>query len=93
MDPRGNCHLEYAVDKIEANSVVQQLIADMVLIPAATPARYTYSSFHGSPFAVPEGVSSRLMWNFPLDYFFQGMSRILQQDHIFVIPEIGPIRA
>ena len=80
------------VDKIEANSVIQQLIADMILLPhASIPSLYTYAGFHVSPFEIPEGVSSRLQWNFPVDYFFQGMSRILQQDQIFVIPKIGPI--
>lgn len=92
VDSRGKYHIECVVDKIEATSVISQLIADMVLIPhSSIPSLYTYNSFHVSPFEVPESVSSELMWNFPFDYFFKGMSRILQQDHIFVIPKIDPI--
>ena len=92
LNSRGDERIEYVVDKIEANSVIQQLIADMILLPhASIPSLYTYTGFHVSPFEIPEGVSSSLQWNFPLDYFFQGMSRILQQDQIFVIPKIGPI--
>lgn len=78
------------VDKIEANSVIQQLTADMVLVPhASLPALYTATRFPVSPFEEPEGVSSGFPWNFPRGYLMEGLRRILQQDQIFVIPEIG----
>lgn len=79
---------EFVIDKIEANSVVQQLLLDMVIIPhPSTPAAFQYNKYHFSPFGIRECVSSRIVPNFPFEYFFRGMRCIIQQDQLFVIPK------